>query len=128
MSLKPSNEVVDQSPPTTKSKVTNRQDLFLERVDGRSKVARRYRDVYGQLVSDLGGDPSEAQNQVARRAATLAAWCEQQEALFVLGREFDITAYGTAANNLRRLLCTIGLERRAKDITPTIASYLRDAE
>ena len=95
------------------------------RLDGaQAYVARRFRDIYGQLVRDLGGDPSEAQTQVARRAATMAAWCEQQEALFVLGQAFDISAYGTAANNLRRLLCTIGLERQAKDITPSIHEYL----
>ena len=112
---------------TNRSKVTNGKTLFPTPVDGRSATFRRFRDILAELSSDMGGDPTEAQTQLARRAAALAAWCEQEEARFVLGEEFDVAAYGTAANTLRRLLSTIGLERKARDITPTIGSYLAGA-
>jgi len=56
-------------------------------------LVRRYRDVLAQLVSDLGGDPSEAQHLIARRAATLAVWCEQEEAVLAGGGKFNIGEY-----------------------------------
>ena len=38
------------------------------------------------------------------------------------GRGF--ASFTTAANSLRRLLADLGLERRAKDITPSLSTYL----
>ncbi len=37
---------------TTRSRVTNGKSLFLERVDGRSLTARRYRDLYQAFIAD----------------------------------------------------------------------------
>jgi hypothetical protein len=91
----------------------------LDNVDGRSAVARRYRDVLNELISDLGGDPSGAQSAIARRAAALCVVCEQAEAEMVAGGVLDLAEFTTAANSLRRLLSDLGLERRARDITPT---------
>jgi hypothetical protein len=96
----------------------------LDNVDGRSAVARRYRDVLSELISDLGGDPSGAQSAIARRAASLCVVCEQAEAEMLAGGILDLAEFTTAANSLRRLLSDLGLERRAKDITPSLASYL----
>ena len=109
---------------TNRSRISNGKDLFLEGVDGRSALARRYRDILAQLVSDLGGDPSEAQSIIARRATTLAVWCEQAEAEAAGGKPLNIGEYGTATNTLRRLLADLGRERRMRDITPTIDAYL----
>jgi hypothetical protein len=110
--------------PTARSRLSNGKDLFLEGVDGRSALARRYRDILAQLVSDLGGDPSEAQSIIARRATTLAVWCEQTEAKAAAGEALNVTEFTTATNALRRLLNDLGLERRMRDITPTIDAYL----
>ena len=62
--------------------------------------------------------------QIARRAAFLATWCEQRETELASGIDIDIAAFTTACNTLRRLLADIGLERRARDITPSLANYL----
>lgn len=115
---------VAKRPPTTRSRVGNGNALFPD-VDGRSAEMRRYKDVFGQLVSDMGGDPSEAQTIIARRAATLAVWCEGREAAMARGESFDVGEFTTATNALRRLLTDLGLERRAKNVTPTIAEYVR---
>jgi hypothetical protein len=110
--------------PEARSRVSNGKDLFLEGVDGRSVLARRYRDILSQLTSDIGGDPSEAQSIIIRRATQLAVWCEQAEAEAAGGTPLNIGEYATATNTLRRLLLDLGLERRMKDITPSISSYL----
>jgi hypothetical protein len=61
---------------------------------------------------------------VIRRATTLAVWCEQAEADAAGGKPLNIGEYTTATNTLRRLLLDLGLERRMRDITPSIDSYI----
>jgi hypothetical protein len=109
---------------TASSRITNGSDV-LAGVDGRSAMVRRYRDILGQLVDDMGGEPSEAQLQIARRAASIAIWCEDKDAAAANGEPMDIGSYGTAANALRRLLADLGLERRARNITPDLGKYLQ---
>lgn len=108
--------------PQAKTRVGN-GTMVLEGVDGRSVVFRRYREILTSLSSDLGGDLSEAQQQIARRAASLAIWCEQQDKEAANGATIDIATYTTASNSLRRLLETLGLKRVPRNVTPTIAEY-----
>jgi hypothetical protein len=100
-----------------RSRISNDRAAFLQPVDGRSYVARRYRDVVAQIITDTGGDPSEAQLAIIRRAATLIVWAEQAELQMAEGKPIDIGAYTTACNSLRRLLADVGLARKARDVT-----------
>lgn len=102
--------------------------MMLEGVDGRSLMARRFREIATAIESDMGGDLTEAQRAIAARAVTLAIWAEDAEAALARGDDFDVATYATAANAMRRLLADIGLERRAKDVTPSLASYLAQKE
>ena len=110
--------------PEARSRISNGSATFLAGTDGRSALARRWRDIAAQLTTDIGGDPSEAQSLIARRAATLGVWCEQCEAALAQGGTLDIVAFTTATNALRRLLADLGLERRARDVTPNLQAYL----
>ena len=88
--------------------------------DGRrSATARRFRDLYEDIASDLGGlaHHSQGQKQLIRRAAMLSAECERMEALSARGeRELDLTAYGSAADRIGRILQRLGLSRLARDV------------
>ncbi len=97
--------------------------LFLEGVDGRKNLARRYREVLAELLSDLG-TPSPAQIMIARRAATLSVWAEDSEARLVAGHPVDIGTFTTAANTMRRLLSDLRRPDAPRDITPGGASNL----
>ncbi len=80
-------------------------------VDGRSALARRRRDLYRQLVADLGGEPlPEAKDILAQRAVTLTILCQKAEAEMAAGGAVDIGGYTTGVNALRRLLCDLGLD------------------
>ena len=116
--------LLDGPKPQARSRISNGSAVFLEGVDGRSVLARRYRDILASLVSDMGGDPSEAQSLISRRAATLAVWCELAETAMAKGDNLNIAEFTTATNALRRLLADIGLERRARDLTPSVDAYL----
>jgi hypothetical protein len=61
--------------------VTNGKSLFIEKIDGRSPYARRWRDIVAEITNDLGGGDllSEGQKQLIRRAATIAVSCERLE-------------------------------------------------
>ncbi len=112
-------------PPATRSRVTNSSALFLDGVDGRSALARRFRDVLGEIVADMGGVEvtSEGQRQLARRVATLAVQAEQMESEWAAGGELDIDTYVVLVNALGRALGRIGLRRRPKTV-PDVYDYI----
>jgi hypothetical protein len=78
------------------------------------------------VTSDLGGptELSEAQRQIVRRIASLSVWCESQEAKMADGTEVDINEFQRTANSLRRLCESIGLQRRQRDIGPSLGDIL----
>ena len=112
---------------TARSRLTNGRDLFLGDVDGRSREARRYRDVYAALIAHLGGEDyaSEVKRHLAKRASALIVWAEVEEAKLATGEALDVQTYTTAVNALRRLLGDLGLERAARDVTPPLSDYLK---
>jgi hypothetical protein len=115
-------------PRRHKSAITTGRKLFApETTDGRFHAALRYRDILEQIQADLGGPDglSEAQRQLARRAATMCAQAEIMEAEAVSGRAFDVHCFATLANCQRRLFESIGIERRSRDITPSLSNYLQ---
>jgi hypothetical protein len=122
--MTPDRPQIEKPPSKTRSRVSNGSSTFLDGADGRSALARRYKDLLGEMIRDMGGDPTAAQAAIARRAATLCVWCERSEAAMAAGDEIDIGTFATTANAMRRLLVDLGLERKAKDISPTLASYL----
>jgi hypothetical protein len=111
-----------------RSSVTAGRKLFEPgTADGRYHAAIRYKDILEQLQEDLGGNDmlSEAQRQLCRMAATLCAQAEIMAGRSVAGGEFDVSCFATIANSARRLLESIGLERKARDITPSLSNYLQ---
>jgi hypothetical protein len=99
----------------------------LDDLDCRTLAAQRARDLVKGFVRDLGKHPSTARSQLAQRGALLACICEHFETQWVLGEPVDLSLYGYLAGVQRRVLCSIGLERRAKDITHTKLDHLIDA-
>lgn len=110
--------------PTARSRVTNGKDVLPD-VDGRSAVARRYRDITGAIVADQGGAAqcSESRQQLIRRFAAAAVLAEQLEAKLANGEEIDIAAHASLSSTLVRLASRIGINRVPRDV-PTLADYL----
>jgi hypothetical protein len=55
----------------------------------------------------------------------LSAECERLEAMAARGEaEFNIDAYGMICDRLGRLFGRLGLERKPKDATPDLKTYL----
>jgi hypothetical protein len=113
-----------------RSRITNGSAL-LPGVDGRSPWVRRAKDVIAAHLSDLGGEDntSAAERSIVRRASVLTVELERLEAKFALAGEAsatDLDLYQRTAGNLRRLFEAIGLQRRAREITPDPLDYARE--
>jgi len=110
------------------SRITN-GTAVLNDADGRTKWVRRLRDLMGLHIADLGGDDaiSEAERAIVRRACVLIVELERMEEQFAMGNGAEPNAllrYHTCSNTLRRLLESVGLQRRARDITPSLHEYI----
>jgi hypothetical protein len=112
-----------------KSKITNGVNR-LPGIDGRNTWGRRFRDLIKLHLSDLGGESeaSEAEKSLIRRVATLAVELELLEVRFATANTGagvrDLDMYIRATGCLRRTLETLGLRRRAKDITPSVEKFI----
>src|SRR5271170_739260 len=108
--------VIDPPKDRQRSRITNGSAL-LPGVDGRSAWVRRCKDVITSHLSDLGGEDntSAAERSIIRRASVMTVELERLEAKFAVAGEAtatDLDLYIRAAGNLRRLLESVGLERR----------------
>jgi hypothetical protein len=118
-----------RDPRYGRSRVGNGSAL-LPGVDGRSTWVRRCKDIIAAHVVDLGGPDncSAAERSIIRRIGALTVELERLEVQFALADHADpaeLDLYVRASGNLRRLLESIGLERRAKDIGPSLGAILR---
>jgi len=112
-------------PSRTRSAVTNHKDL-LPGLDGRSATARRFRDLVNAFVADMGGLDrcSEIKLGLVRRLAATTVQAEMLEARMVNGEAIDIAILCTLASTTVRLSQRLGLERRTRDVTPSLNQYL----
>jgi hypothetical protein len=109
-----------------RSRLSNGRDL-LPNVDGRSLMARRYRDIMSAIASDQGGINrlSEARLQLIRRFAAAACLAEQLEAKLARGEQIDIQEYSLLVSTMVRMAQRIGLDRVPRDVAPSLVEYLR---
>jgi hypothetical protein len=112
-----------------RSRVTSGRSQFING-NPNSAWARRFHDLVVGHVQDAGGRSclSEAQLALCKRAATLECELERLEALLSQGEQVDLDSYGRAASHLRRILESIGLERKARDVSPSLENYVQQLE
>jgi hypothetical protein len=89
-------------PRTLRSKVTNGVRVFAIGGDGRGAWTRRWRDLVELHSADCGGAEHMSEGDIA----------------------VDLDLYNRLAGNHRRILESIGIERRPRDVTPTLQTYL----
>jgi hypothetical protein len=104
--------------------------VTFESLDGRTVAARRVREIVDSISSDLGGDLTEGQRQLVRRASLLATILESSETKLLIGEPVDLSTYLSAVDRLRRVLTALGIERRSRDVSATMRplDYARHRE
>ena len=121
---------IELSLSRNRSAITNGTHV-LHDLDHRGAWARRLKDLIVNHVNDLGGadNVSEAEKLLVRRCAMLSLQCELQEQRFALNEGGEATSaqievYQRTTNTLRRTLEALGLQRRAREVVPTLSQYL----
>jgi hypothetical protein len=111
-------ESVPVKPKRKSSAVSSGRRMFVQG-DSSSAWSRRYRDIVAGHVSDLGGQAvlSEAEISLIKRVSTLELECEQAEGKLSMGQEIDLDLYQRMTNSLRRVLESLGLQRRPRNVT-----------
>src|SRR5262245_20069378 len=105
----------------SRSAVANGKRLIAD-VDTHSREYREYKDVCADLVSHLGGEATAVERHIIEEIAGLVILCRGERAKLLQGEPVNVAEYNTSCNTLNRLLKSIGLQRRAKDITDTVES------
>ena len=102
---------------------------WLEKLDGRTAIARAVNERLAALLSDLGGADclSYQRRSLAKRAIWTEALIEQTEAALARGEEVDVGRMTQANNSLIGLYKALGLERAARDV-PDLQTYLKQRE
>jgi hypothetical protein len=100
-------------------------DRRLTSLDSRTKAGRILRQTCRDLTAQLGGDPSPAETLLIQSAAIKAVrlylLSEKLLADGAIGSDEHALAY---LNSMRLDLVALGLKRRAKDVTPSLAEIL----
>jgi hypothetical protein len=93
--------------------------LTLDGLDRRTAAYRETRKLIDEIERDLGGADrlSTGERQLVQRAGVLGAVLTDMEGRWVAGEPIDVTGYCTVANAQRRILETVGLQRRSRDVT-----------
>jgi hypothetical protein len=120
-------EIESQNTPGSPSKAGGKTRLLtLGDLDRRTAAYRETRKLIDEIEGDLGGGDrlSTGERQLVQRAAVLGAVLTDVESRWIAGEPIDTTAYCTVVNAQRRTLETIGLRRRSRDVTPSVAEYV----
>lgn len=99
-------------------------------VDGRTREARLYGQAVADVISDLGGEDhvSRAELELVRRAAGLSVLAALAESRLLTGEAIEVSELVSVGNAQRRILATLGLQRRPIDTTPDLQTYLKTKE
>lgn len=96
-------------------------------VHSHSSWARRFRDLLAIQLSERP-DASESEVAIVKRACTLIVSLEQMELRFAIAGKAsndDLEVYQRCSSSMRRLLESVGLQRRQKQVGMTLGELLR---
>jgi hypothetical protein len=104
--------------------------LTLADLDCRTAAYRETTRLIEAIEADLGGADqlSIGERQLVQRAGVMGALLSDIETRWIRGEPIDPAAYCTTVNAQRRVLETIGLRRRPRDVTPTLSEYMASRE
>jgi hypothetical protein len=121
------NAIVERL-PSTRNAVTNGSRLHRRGVDGRTRDARRFRDLFESFAESLGGEVrlSEADRALARTAASLTVKSEAMQAEVAKGGEVDAEQLVRVSNSLSRVLSRL-VKRQPRDVatSPLVEHFSR---
>jgi hypothetical protein len=100
--------------------------LDLDHLDKRSRAFNTATNIKANVIADLGGEGnvSTLETLLAGHAGLAAALCEHAYTQWLSGEPVQLSDIALVQNAFLRLCAALGVERRAKDISKSIDSYL----
>jgi hypothetical protein len=93
-------------------------------VDGRTRPARRHRELVSTLIAELGRAPDAREALLISNAAALVLQGERLTAQAIRGERIDEAAAIRVANTLSRLLRSLKIGQRKAPAAPNLQEYL----
>ena len=97
------------------SNTQGNRSRILEGVDGRTIEARRFKDIFENIVRCLGDNPSPGKLALAKRATGLTLVCERFEVELANGNAIENGEYSRTVGHLSRAMDRL----QVVDISPT---------
>jgi hypothetical protein len=99
-------------------------------IDQRTIAYKETKQLIIDIENDLGGADrlSAAQRQVIQHAAVLGAHLTDREVRYLGGAEINVTEYCSLINAQRRCFEVIGVERKPRDVSPDLHTYLKSGQ
>jgi hypothetical protein len=106
--------------PSTRNAVSNGSRLHRRGIDGRTRDAKRFRDLFESFAKGLGGEErlSEADRALARMAASLTVKSEAMQAEVAKGGEVAAEQLVRVSNSLSRVLSRLIKRQPPRDTPP----------
>jgi hypothetical protein len=104
--------------------------LTREHLDGRTTSARMFSQLAAQIETDLGGrdDLSAIELQLIEAFCGASILLNHLNTKLIQGEPVEPLAHAQAASTLVRVANKLGLQRRARDVSPSLRDLMRDEE
>src|SRR5882672_2739131 len=94
-------------------------------LDRRTRASKQAEAIANGIAEDLGGvdQLSTVQRHLIEAFAGEAVKMHHLNAQLLLGKEIDLNDHSHAISNMVRIAQRIGVQRVARDVTPTVRAY-----
>jgi hypothetical protein len=99
-------------------------------IDGRTGPAKLFKRLVSDIEVDRGGrdELSEVERQLVEAYAGCCVLIANIHARIALGEDISIGEHSLVASTMTRLANKLGLRRRARDVSPSLADILSEEE
>jgi hypothetical protein len=99
-----------------------------ESLDKRTRAAQQFDAIANAIARDLGGEAnlSTVAKHLVEAFAGVAIAVGDLNARLVLGQAIDVTEQAQAISTMVRVASRIGINRVARDVTPTLGDLIRE--
>lgn len=106
---------------------TRPQLLMRSQLDGRTSAARVFDRMIADIESDLGGEDtlSRIEKSLVEAYSGSYVLLSNLNTRVALGEVIDISQHSQCVLSMVRVGSRLGIQRRAKDISPTLSDFIR---
>lgn len=109
---------------------TRPQLLTREQLDGRTNAAKFFDRLVRDIENDLGGRDalSTIERTLIEAYVGACVTLHSLNAQLALGQQIDLSQHAQAVTAMVRVASRLGLQRRQRDVTPSLSDYLATRE